>query len=458
VRDLVGHVATRASRLSSSPPSVHLHCLSLCQQPCLPRLYGTYFRSQNLSKANSNSKPIKTYSRKRSLPDDEPSTKRRRVEHAIETTGEEDVDLVRGEASTSLPLARDVAAIPTSSPKSSPPIFSDDAPRSTPPSSPLLQASSTPPVQIRRLKFSFLKKRPEPEITSKEALGERSNNVQSPSQQPLKKKRLVQMQLDLVSEIRKACKVCGMEYIPSNPEDAVLHKKFHATSVGGIVFTKAFVERLKQNEVWTGGDGSFIAVIRRTDALALRNKAVEVLRVVNTELAAVTIPEQELWSQIHVSIPTDEMAADGANVQPTACGKQSGRASDCFKVYLYISGSKCVGACLAKRIEEAFPVVDEDGASERTGQVPADHPSSSSSISVGTVPEPALLGISRVWTSNLHRKQGIATRLLGAASSDFLYGMTITKESTAFSQPTESGGKLARKWFGRRTGWHVYID
>jgi hypothetical protein len=36
--------------------------------------------------------------------------------------------------------------------------------------------------------------------------------------------------------------------------------------------------------------------------------------------------------------------------------------------------------------------------------------------------------------------------------------MIVDKERVAFSQPTESGGNLARKWFGRQSGWHVYID
>jgi N-acetyltransferase len=89
---------------------------------------------------------------------------------------------------------------------------------------------------------------------------------------------------------------------------------------------------------------------------------------------------------------------------------------------------------------------------DQVGQVPAE----SSSISVGTVAEPAMLGISRIWTSNLFRKHGIATKLLEVARSQFLYGMTIKKEQVAFSQPTESGGRLAKKWFGQREGWHVY--
>lgn len=244
-----------------------------------------------------------------------------------------------------------------------------------------------------------------------------------------------------------------MEYIPSNAEDATLHRKFHAMNVGGVDFTKAFVDRLKQNQVWTGGDGSFIAAIGRKDTLAFRNKASDVLKLVNTELAAVKIPEEELWSQIPIPVAEDATARSGKG-QKSATGQRTSN-SDRFKVYLYIRANTCVGACLAERILEAYTVQAQADRSH-SSLTQAEH--ESSSISIGAVADPAILGISRIWTSNSHRKLGIATRLLDTARSDFLYGMSIEKDRIAFSQPTESGGQLARKWFGQRAGWHVYID
>jgi N-acetyltransferase len=263
------------------------------------------------------------------------------------------------------------------------------------------------------------------------------------------------MQLDLVGELRKTCKVCGMEYIPSNSEDAALHRKFHAMNLGGVDFTKAFVEKLRQNQVWAGGDGSFIAVIGRKDGLALRNRASEVLKIVNTQLAAVAIPNEALWSQTSTHFPKEKDGVQKGDIGDSV--KRAPPSSDRFKVYVYIRANKCVGACLAERIQEAYSVeAAPDDAAEGAGQRTAEI--ETSSISVGTTADPAVLGISRIWTSNLHWKQGIATRLLDAARSDFLYGMIIEKDLIAFSQPTESGAKLARKWFEKHAGWHVYID
>jgi hypothetical protein len=300
--------------------------------------------------------------------------------------------------------------------------------------------------------FSFVKRQPKPQSLVKEPLSETSHNILNPPTLVAKKqKKLVQMQLDLVAEPNKTCKLCGMEYVPSLAEDAALHRKFHAMNIGGVDISKAMSERLRQNQVWSGRERSFVAAVSRRDALALRNKATEVLKIVNTELGAVAISDEALWSQTRNSILS---ATEGAAQQPKK-EHPDYSASDRYKVYLYVQGSKCVGACLAERIQEAFPV-EGDAAAETTSQVPAD--TNSSSICVSEAPKPAILGISRIWTSNSHRKHGVATTLLNSARSNFLYGMTVGKEEVAFSQPTESGGKLARNWFGREAGWLVYVD
>ncbi|CAO2656160.1 Nn.00g049630.m01.CDS01 [Neocucurbitaria sp. VM-36] len=406
-------------------------------------------------------KVARTYSRqaKRSLYDEEPPIKRRRVESAFEGSAIHSTTL----SAVTLPVESssptcESSVPPTSSPRTSSAIFSDGLPRSSPLSSPAPR-SSPPPTQKRRPVFSFLKKQSHPQSLIKKPLIVRSHNAQSPPKQPQekKKKRMVQMQLDLATEHRKTCKTCGMEYIPSNAEDATMHRKFHAMNLGGVDFTKPLIERFRKNQVWSGGDGSFVAVVGRKDALALRNRASDVLKVVNTELAAVPISDEELWSQAGITSFADAPKETTSSGMDTCAIYESGSPLvDRFKMYLYILGSKCVGACLAERIWESYAVLDQSDTSEHTCHLPA--ASQTSSISISTESVPAILGISRIWTSNQHRKQGIATKLLESARSGFLYGLKIEKEEIAFSQPTESGGNLARRWFGSQAGWHVYID
>ncbi len=156
---------------------------------------------------------------------------------------------------------------------------------------------------------------------------------------------MVQMQLDLAIEHRKTCKTCGMEYIPSNPEDAALHRKFHAMNLGGVDFTRPVIERLRKNQVWAGGDASFITVIGRKDALALRNRASDVLKVVNSELAAVPISDEDLWSRAGNTAFTEAQADRNTvtKLAATAPVRHGSPLVDRFKMYLYIQGTKCVG-------------------------------------------------------------------------------------------------------------------
>ena len=79
-----------------------------------------------------------------------------------------------------------------------------------------------------------------------------------------------------------------------------------------------------------------------------------------------------------------------------------------------------------------------------------------------------------MWTASSARKQGIATKLLETARyfiilywhgvldlhycrTRFVYGDELTRDHLAFSQPTDSGQKLAMSYFGR-SDYLVYIE
>ncbi len=261
------------------------------------------------------------------------------------------------------------------------------------------------------------------------------------------------MKIDLGGEIRKTCAVCGMNYIPSNSEDAALHKRFHGSNVGGVDLPKAFLSYVGTNYVWSGEGGSCIVALNRRDSLAARNVARRVLNVVNAELSAVDIEDDKLWSQIDV--PDKQRTDSSADSSAAKRGPIKTSTCDRFKVYLYIHGCKCVGLCLAERISRAAKVVNgtESGITRPAAGAPT-----SSSIAVAEDMDPAVLGISRIWTSRSHRGNGIARSLLDCAADSFLYGLRIEKDLVAFSQTTESGGRLARCWFGMEYGWRVYVD
>lgn len=231
-----------------------------------------------------------------------------------------------------------------------------------------------------------------------------------------------------------------MSYHPSTPDDEVLHKRFHAKSVGGVDFTLKFLRDKDKRVVWKADEGdAYVLVVDRKGTPTEKRKAKEVLEVADSELGAAEIEEGVLWG---------------------AVGRGEDDEGEKFKVYLYIQGKKCIGLCLAERIKKAYRVLDDtQPSSENWGK--------GSSVSISDTPQPALLGISRIWTCSSHRRQGIAAKLLDCARETFIYGMQLEKSIVAFSQPTESGGWLARGWFGAdwrgeegapTESWSVYVE
>lgn len=251
-----------------------------------------------------------------------------------------------------------------------------------------------------------------------------------------------------------------MEYIPSNDEDAAQHKKFHVQNNNGISVSKAFMDAARSRKLAEVGEWQCVVAVARSDPRVLRNQAQEVLRIANTELGSINFEGNFLWSRQPMEDKRQrERISDGAGEteeSPSQDPESSrGRGKrDRFKVYLLLRNKKCVGLCLAEGISKAHKVLKLD---ERT-QILQDPQAKSSAIAVSKDVDPALLGISRIWTSTAHRNEGVATALLDCAAENFLYGMKIPKDRVAFSQPTESGGRLARQWFGTEYGWHVYVD
>lgn len=339
-------------------------------------------------------------------------------------------------------------------------LFSDNTPIDTdqnpesPPSSPPCRLPS-PELATRKPAFSFLKRKrsardgPFPD-SNKEPLAEIDHNSRKIPR--LSKKPLTQMQIDLGGEVRKTCRICGMEYIPSNKEDAALHKDFHAMNLSGVDLGKPFLkdEGVKRISLEGRSEGETIVVVGRRNALGVRNKIKRVLEVVNTELSAADIQDDQLWG----GLPPNAFNPSKRVIETrNAKSDDPDKRRDRFKAFIYLVGDKCVGFCLAENIVTAYQVIDSQADHEITKVISN---ARSSSITASTTADAALLGISRIWVSKSHRGQGIAIELLDYARNNFFYGMEVPKDLVAFSQPTDSGGQLAKRWFRTETGWHVY--
>lgn len=342
---------------------------------------------------------------------------------------------------------------PSSPPAAESALFSsdalqDDSELSSAPSSPPRLPSPMP--ASRKPAFSFLKRK-RPAIDDGPASEPLSDITPNARKLPrLAKKPLTQMQIDLGGEVRKTCRTCEMEYIPSVKEDAALHSKFCAMNVGGVDMGKAFVKddsvKRIRSERAREDERDMVVTVDRKSSMAARNRTRKVLDVVNAELSATDIDDEHLWGALNPEkkiIETRKGSSEGGD-----------KRGERFKAFLYLVHDKCVGFCLAEKISSAFGVVDGCAAGEDGTKVVAT--SKSSSISMSTSADIALLGISRIWTSKTYRGKGLAVDLLDCVRNNFFYGVEAPKDLVAFSQPTESGGRLAERWFGAETGWHVY--
>jgi len=268
--------------------------------------------------------------------------------------------------------------------------------------------------------------------------------VKRPSKPP--RPKLVQSQLNLGNTTQKVCKTCGMAYVPCDAEDAALHRSWHNQNLGGIDLGKPFRKWAEGRTRWGCSNGDTIVIIDRRDRKDLKNKAMSVLSVACAELGAVKIPEKELWACRNFDETLDLSRAE----------QLKGELEDPwmrYRVYLYLRNGKCVGVCLAERIFEAHTVIPH--SEEVLSGV-----SVGPTVTISDITVPARIGISRIWVSSANRGRMVASTLLGQVEISFYEGTRppVLRSEMAFSQPTESGAMLARSYFGRQYGWHVYKD
>lgn len=245
-----------------------------------------------------------------------------------------------------------------------------------------------------------------------------------------------------------------MDYVSANPEDSLLHKKYHdslvSATVDGVDLGRAFAQ---VNHVVRWGPEArrfreaCVVVVDRKSAASSRSQARKALDVVNKQLSAPTIEDEVLWSlsSRRLATATDSEKKDApAGDDETQGGETS---TERYKVFLHMKDSRCVGLCLAERIWEANPVIGSLPSSKGR-----DNNATSSSVTVAETPRPAIVGISRIWTATAMRQKGVAMDLLDNVRTRFIYGTDIPKDRIAFSQPTESGCRLMRTFYGFNVG------
>ncbi|AGO12334.1 AaceriAEL024Cp [[Ashbya] aceris (nom. inval.)] len=241
---------------------------------------------------------------------------------------------------------------------------------------------------------------------------------------PRKATRLLQSRLKFArgAGTLKKCIECQMSYIADSPADCTEHKKYHDLHLYGKKWLLSWGTAIQDttssqyitppSTSGSNGSGSgakgeredYIAYI--TPGKAAEVKAMmEIMYIVNNELTA-PHDENAFWSEEGTS--------------------SRGRA------FVYIKDGRAVGAVTVEYLKE------DDGRG-RWMRV------STRELVPEVVPR-VRLGISRIWVCRKQRGKGIATRLLECVRKYAILGNEVARWEMAWSQPSESGGKLATRY------------
>jgi len=196
------------------------------------------------------------------------------------------------------------------------------------------------------------------------------------------------------TDFHKYCE-CGMFFSPGNEEDEKLHKRFHSSKLAPLTLSGI----AKFNTVKNWSEGSIIAVDP-----SLENEQIK---------SAIARVDSELNFTYNWKAQGEQM-------------------------FLYIRNKKILGCVIAENvITTAYKIKQEDKTGEtRQGTIVCD-----------SIPQPALIGVSRVWVHSKYRRQGIATSLVDACRNNFLFGEVVQKDKVAITQPTSDGLCWASKYF-----------
>ncbi|KAM4772432.1 N-acetyltransferase ESCO2 [Rhinophrynus dorsalis] len=200
-----------------------------------------------------------------------------------------------------------------------------------------------------------------------------------------------------------ACSTCGMIYAAASLEDEGQHVQYHQRLLDGIRYVGWKKERVVA-EFW---DGKIIMVSPGDPKYALK-KVEEVRELVDSELG---------FQQVTLKCPSKT------------------------KTYMFVSNEKKIVGCLiAEPITQAFRVLAEPASPETVNRGPLER---HRAWRCSTKPEPAVCGVSRVWVFALMRRKAIASRMVDAMRSSFMYGSYLTTDEIAFSDPTPDGKLFA---------------
>ncbi|ESK92893.1 hypothetical protein Moror_9049 [Moniliophthora roreri MCA 2997] len=256
-----------------------------------------------------------------------------------------------------------------------------------------------------------------------------------------KQKTLTQLHFCIDQPVLRICSLCGMSYTKGAEDDESLHRTHCARIRKSMEWSKE-EEKDKDKEgvveidiavQLKGGNKGRIICIKADAGGRIGSKLKALYDMMNTTLSAPSLPPNILKrSKTYLFLLP----------APSALGVKE----------------QIVGCVVAQQISTAMEIAPSKSTSRSSEQdsnssIPRQQlvmVDSSSGIFCYPTPLPTPLGITRIFVSPAHRRQGAATKLLSAAARTFVHGCALDPRSgqVAFSQTTGDGLALMHGWGG----------
>ncbi|ODV77537.1 N-acetyltransferase ECO1 [Suhomyces tanzawaensis NRRL Y-17324] len=236
-------------------------------------------------------------------------------------------------------------------------------------------------------------------------------------------KRTVQTVLNFPSTgkaLSTTCGECGMTYYYHIAKDTELHKKYHFSFVNGLVWPESMCGKVI---------GSFDIMVPVRKGKGLKSKvskdAVEV-RIVSVEKGN---KRQILKTEQLLQMVNQELNA------PQDPQSWKDELQEAGRAFLLVIDNRAIGICSTDPITNLE--VQSRWMIHKTQQLVPKQ-----------VNRATRVGISRIWVAPKWRRFGLAKNLLQIVLDHTFYGIKLKKAQVSFSQPSYSGGELAKSFNG----------
>ncbi|CUM53208.1 N-acetyltransferase ECO1 [Debaryomyces fabryi] len=221
------------------------------------------------------------------------------------------------------------------------------------------------------------------------------------------------------------CATCGMTYYNHVSKDKEVHKKYHFNFINGIPWPISFCSNVL--EKFTILDDSSSKAKNPPTSKKLQGTAKEALVITIDRKSSKQVKRvEELLKVVNGEL---NAASDGKAWHKDPEGSIQGKA------FIVVIDGRAIGICTTEPIHD----VDQQcrWIIHRTQTVVPNQ-----------VNKLIKLGISRIWVAPKWRRYGLARKLLDIVLVHSVYGIVLNKKEVGFSQPSFSGGLLAKSFNG----------